>query len=191
MRKIVAVAHMTLDGILSGPQGDEDNMISWAMPGVQDSTPDFLATFAEFDTILLGRVTYEGLAQFWPTATGEFADRMNLTPKLVFSQGSLDKVAWGAFDNITLIKDNVAGEMQQRKAQPGKDMVIFASSKLIQSFTNAGLVDEYRLIVHPVLLGSGKRLFDNLLNRSNLTLLDAKPYPSGAALMRYAAVTAA
>ena len=66
MRKIIAVSHTTLDGIMSGPQGDEDNMVSWGMPGIMDTTPDFQTFFPEFDTILLGRVTYEGLSRFWP-----------------------------------------------------------------------------------------------------------------------------
>ncbi|MHB8778356.1 MAG: hypothetical protein ACYC6R_11435 [Anaerolineales bacterium] len=85
MRKKIAGLHITFDGIMSGSYGDENNMISWAMSGVQDSTPDFQEYLRSFGTILLGRVTYEGLSQFWPTATGEFADLMNLTPKTVFS----------------------------------------------------------------------------------------------------------
>src|SRR5687768_12519479 len=84
MRKIIAGLHITFDGIMSGPEGDEDNMVSWSMPGIIDSTPDFQASFHEFDAILLDRITYEGLSQFWPSQSGEFADFMNNTPKIVF-----------------------------------------------------------------------------------------------------------
>ncbi len=87
MRKFIAGVHTTFDGVMSGPEGDENNMIRWALAGVQDSTPDFQKFLGEVDTILLGRETYEGLAHFWPTATGAFADLMNYTPKIVFSRG--------------------------------------------------------------------------------------------------------
>lgn len=184
MRKIVAGLHTTFDGIMSGPAGDEDNMVSWGMPGITDSTPDFQSFFQEFDTILLGRITYDGLSQFWPFQSGEFADLMNKTPKIVFSR-MLPKVQWGSFDNISLINKNVETEVKKRKEQDGKDMIIFASSKLIQSFTNAGLIDEYRIVVHPVILGSGKRLFDNIQGRHGLRLESTKPYNSGAILLRY------
>jgi dihydrofolate reductase len=185
MRQIIVGVHMTLDGSMSGPKGDEDNIVSWGLPGIEDSTPDFQKYFESIDTILLGRVTYQGLAQFWPTATGEFADYMNNIPKIVFSKGGLDKVEWGAFDNISLIKENVEGEVKKLKEQAGKDMIIFASSKLVQSFTNAGLVDEYRIVVHPVILGSGKQLFDNINTRHDLKLKSVTPYKSGAVLFTY------
>jgi dihydrofolate reductase len=109
---------------------------------------------------------------------------MNHTPKIVFS-ATLSRVQWGAFNNISLINKNVEREVKRLKEQKGKDMIIFASSKLIQSFTNAGLIDEYRIVVHPVILGSGKQLFDNIRARHNLKLESAKPYDSGAILLRY------
>ena len=188
MKKIIVGLHTTFDGIMSGPSGDEDNMVSWGMPGVIDSTPDFQNSFQEFDTILLGRVTYEGLSQFWPTQSGEFADLMNNTPKIVFST-TLSKVKWGAFDNISLINKNIEAEVKKLKKKKGKNMIVFASSKLVQSLTNMGLVDEYRIVVHPVILGNGKRLFDNIKARSDLKLESAKPYKSGAILLRYVLVS--
>jgi dihydrofolate reductase len=185
MRKIIASVHITLDGILSGPAGDENNMISWAMPGVQDSTPDFQKYLGDMGTILLGRTTYEGLSQFWPTAEGEFADLMNLTPKIIFSRGDLKEVKWGNFDTISLINNHVEDEVRKIKAQPGKDMMIFASSKLVQNFTSAGLIDEYRIVVHPVILGSGLPLFENIEGKRDLKLKSVTPYPSGAVLIQY------
>lgn len=113
---------------------------------------------------------------------------MNKTPKLVFSR-MLSKVHWGAFDNITLINKDVEAEVKRQKEQQGKDMIMFASSKLLQSFTNAGLIDEYRIVVHPVILGSGKRLFENIKSRHDLKLESAKPYNSGAVLLRYGIAT--
>ena len=184
MRKIVAGLHTTFDGIMSGPEGDEDNMVSWGMPGIIDSTPDFQSSFQEFDTILSGRITYEGLSQFWPTQSGEFADLMNNTPKIVFST-TLSDVQWCAFKNISLIGKYVVEQVKKLKERQGNDMVLFASAKLIQSLTNDGLIDEDRIVVHPVLLGSGKRLFDNIKARHDLKLESAKPYPSGAILLRY------
>jgi len=80
---------------------------------------------------------------------------------------------------------NVEANVKRLKEQNGKDMIMFASSKLVQSFTNAGLIDEYRIVVHPVILGSGKRLFDNIKARRDLKLESAKPYKSGAVLLRY------
>lgn len=170
---------------MSGPKGDEDNMVSWALPGVQDSTPDFQKHFESVETILLGRVTYEGLSQFWPT--GEFADYMNNIPKIVFSRGGLDKVQWGTFNNISLIKSNVEEDVKNLKKQNGKNMILFASAKVIQSFTNAGLIDEYRVVLHPVILGSGKQLFENIKSRRDLKLKGVTPYPSGAILLTYQA----
>ena len=185
MRKIIVGVHMTLDGRMSGPEGDEDNIVSWGLPGITDSTADFQSYFEAIDTILLGRVTYQGLSQYWPTATGEFADYMNNITKIVFSRGGLDKVEWGAFENISLIHENVEAEVKRLKEQAGKDMIIFASSKLVQSFTNAGLIDEYRIVVHPVFLGSGKRLFDHIETRHDLKLKSVTPYQSGAVLLTY------
>ena len=184
MRKIIATVHMTLDGIMSGPESDVDNMVSWGMPGVIDSTPDVQNSFQEFDTILLGRLNYEGLSQFWPSQSGEFADFMNNTPKIVFST-TLSKVRWGAFDNIPFINKDVEAEVIKLKERDGKNMILFASSKVVQSFTNAGLIDEYRVVLHPVLLGSGKRLFDDIKVRCDLKLESVKPYNSGATLLRY------
>ena len=90
-------------------------------------------------------------------------------------------------ENISLINKNVEAEVKKIKEQKGKDMIIFASSKLVQSFTNVGLIDEYRIVVHPVLLGSGKRLFDGIAARKDLNLESTKTYPNGAVLLRYVA----
>jgi dihydrofolate reductase len=183
MRKVIVSVHTTLDGCMSGPIGDLDNL-DWLYPRVEELSEDVLDLLKTWDTILMGRVTYEGLAQYWPTATGEFADQMNTTPKIVFSKTPM-KVEWGKWDNISLIHENVAEEVKKMKQQPGQDMVIFASSKLVQSFTNLGLIDEYKILVHPVILGSGKRLFEDIEDRHNLKLVNTKTYKGEAVLLDY------
>lgn len=182
MRKLISVLHIMFDGVMSGPQGDEDNMV--AMPGITDSIADVQASFQEFDTILLGRITYDGLSQFWPFQSGEFADLMNKTPKIVLSR-TLNKVQWGDFDNISVINKDVKEEVKNLKERNGRDMIISASANLLQNFTNDDLIDEYRIVVHPILLGSGKRVFDHINARKDLKLESIKPYPSGAVLFRY------
>ena len=95
------------------------------------------------------------------------------------------KVKWGKWDNISLIHENVAEEVKKMKQQPGQDMVIFASAKLVQSFTNLGLIDEYKILVHPVILGSGKRLFEDIRDRHDLKLVNTKTYKGEAVLLDY------
>src|SRR5258708_28005379 len=157
MRKIIVSIDLTLDGRVSGPHEELD----WAFPGVDESQPDKDEFLRSVDTILLGRVTYEGLAGYWPDQSGEFADWMNKTPKIVFSNAPI-KVAWGKWDHISLIHDHVTEEVKRLKQQAGRDMVIFGRVNLVQGFTNLGLVDEFRLGVHPVVLEGGNLLFDIL-----------------------------
>lgn len=92
---------------------------------------------------------------------------------MVFAHpGSLKEVKWGKWNTITLNEEGIEGKVRQLKQMEGKNMVIFASSKLVQSFANAGFIDEYRILVHPVILGTGKRLFESIKNRHSLTLVD-------------------
>jgi dihydrofolate reductase len=179
MRKVIVSINTTADGYVSGPAGDEDNL-EWATPNIDGATPDVQDLIDDVDTILLGRATYQGFAGYWPTQTGELADRLNTTPKIVFSRGGLTEVPWGDFGNARLIDRDVEAEVARLKEQPGKDMVTFGSPNLVQSFTAAGLVDQFRLIVHPVFLGSGIRLFGELDKARPLRLVEAKPYPAGA-----------
>ena len=189
MRKVIVSVQASLDGFISGtgPEGDPKNL-DWIMPGVAESTPYVQDLLGKAGTILMGRVTYWGLSQFWPDQTGDFADLMNKTPKIVFSKsGELKKAEWGKWNNITLIGKGAEEQVRKLKEQPGQDMVIVASSKLVQSFTNAGLIDDYRIFVHPVILGSGKRLFENIESRHGLKLVDTIKYAGGCELLHYAA----
>jgi dihydrofolate reductase len=132
-------------------------------------------------------VTYQIMANFWPSATDDTApgaDRMNNVPKVVFSK-TLDKVEWGKWNNARLVKENVAQEITKMKQQPGKDMVIYGSANLVQNFTQLGLIDEYQLLVHPIILGSGKPLFKGMAQPVNLKLLETKTFKNGVVVLYY------
>ncbi len=191
MGKIIASASVTFDGIFSGPSGDEDNMVSWALPGVQETGMDNLHLFQRVDAILMGRVTYEGLSGFWPTQEGEWGDAMNKTKKYVAAgKGSLKDVQWGNYpDTIELIDGNVEQHVQDIKKEIKGDIAIPASSKLVQSLLNAGLIDEFHTIVHPVILGSGKPYLANIESRHDLKVMYTKFYEqSGCMLFHYQVV---
>ena len=190
MGKIIASVSITWDGILSGPSGDEENMISWAMPGVQETVMDNLAMFQKADALLMGRVTYEGFAGFWPTQQGDWADAMNKTKKYVAaSKGRLKEVQCGNYANtIELIDGDVEQRVQELKKKIKGDMIIPASSKLVQSLLNAGLLDEFHTILHPVLLGSGKRYFDDIESRHDLKVMYTRYYEQSGCMLFHSQV---
>ncbi|MBD0384836.1 dihydrofolate reductase family protein [Paenibacillus sedimenti] len=188
MGKIIASVSCTLDGVFTGPQGDENNMVSWALPGIMESVNDNLAMFQNADAILMGRVTYEGFAGFWPFQEGEFADAMNKTPKYVATRNrELTEVQWGEYgDTISLL----AGDLNQRiaglKSEIRGDIVVPASAGLVQSLLNAGFVDEINMLIHPVILGSGKKYMESIAARNDLKLLSTQLYEtSGSMRLRY------
>lgn len=188
MGKIIANVSSTLNGIFTGPKGEEDNMVSWAMPGIIDSTNDGLALFQKADAILMGRITYEGFASYWPFQEGDWADAMNKTQKFVATNNSeFTEVHWGDYDDtITLINSDVMSNVRELKREIKGDIIVPASAGLVQSLINAVLLDELRIIIHPVILGSGKRYFDNIETRHDMKLIETKLYEtSGSMLMRY------
>lgn len=188
MGKIIASASVTFDGIFSGPHGDEDNMISWALPGVQETIMDNLRLFQTAEAILMGRVTYEGLSGFWPTQEGDWADAMNKTKKYVAaSKGGLKEVHWGNYaDTIELIDGDVEKRVEALKEDLQGDILIPASSILVQRLLNAGLIEEFHTIVHPVVLGSGKRYLNDIEARHDLRVMYTKFYEqSGCMLFHY------
>lgn len=186
MRKVIASEFVAIDAFMVGPNED----MSWVTDNfdVEGMGKDIGDLMSSVDTILLGRVTYEIMANFWPTATMKDdpgADQMNNTHKIVFSK-TLKNAPWGKWNNARVVKDNITEEIQKLKQQPGKDMVIYGSASIVQTFTSLGLIDEYWLWVHPVVLGSGKPLFKNTSDRTNLKLLESKTFSSGIVLLRYA-----
>jgi dihydrofolate reductase len=188
MGKVIASASVTLDGIFSGPKGDEDNMISWALPGVQETSMDNLHLFQNAEAILMGRVTYEGLSGFWPTQEGDWGDAMNKTKKYIAARkGNLKDVQWGNYaDTIQRMDGDVEKHVANLRKELNGDLLIPASSKLVQSLLNVGLIDEFHTIVHPVILGSGKRYLDDIDSRRDLRVMYTKFYEqSGCMLFHY------
>jgi len=190
MRKIVVSEFMSLDGVMQAPGGkDEDTEGGFAQGGWtwpywhDDIGAEFARVMSESDAFLLGRKTWQihGGA-FEPMAEGDpFGDVMNGMPKYVVSTTLKDASAWR---NSTLISDNVVDQVRALKAQPGKNIVIDGSSVLVHTLAQHDLIDEYHLIVYPVVLGGGKRVFAEG-PRLSLRLVEAKPLPTGVVLTHY------
>jgi dihydrofolate reductase len=184
MRKIFVTEFVSLDGVMEDPGGAEKFVHGgWTMPYWSDEICKF--KFDELlasDALLLGRVTYQGFAAAWPSRTDEagFAQRMNSLPKYVVST-TLDKAEW---NNSHLVKGNIAKEVSKLKQQPGQDIMVAGSNRLVHSLMQHDLVDEYRLLVYPVVLGSGKRLFGEA-DKATLRLVETRMFSSGVVLLRY------
>ena len=184
MRKIIVSNMVTADGFFEGL----DHELDWHR--VDSEFNEYSADLLNsVDTLLFGRVTYEGMLSYWTTpaviATDPIiAGHMNDTAKIVFSR-TLNKVGWGKWDNARLVKDNIGAEISKLKQQPGKDMVVFGSGSIVSMLTQLGLVDEIRIGVNPVVLGSGKSLFAGVAKRVNLNLLRTKTFKSGLIVLFY------
>lgn len=175
-RRVVASTYVTLDGYIDEPG-------KWSFPFWSQEASDFKARelFAS-DALLLGRITYEGFAAAWPTmeGTGDFGARMNGMPKYVASR-TLDTATW----NATIIKGDVAEAVGRLKQQDGGDLLIGGSGQLIDYLSGHDLIDEYRLMVHPIVLGGGeKRLFRHAPRRT-LELVDNVTFPTGVTVLTY------
>ena len=186
MRKIVVSEFVSLDGVVEDPGGAEKfKHGGWSFKFRDDQVPKYkLDELEASDALLLGRVTYEGFAKAWPSVKDDvgFADKMNNMSKYVVST-TLKKLDW---NNSRLIKSNVAEEVKKLKQQPGKDILVYGSGKLVNTLLKHDLVDELRLMVHPVVLGSGRRLFDDSAETMKiLKLEDSKTFPSGVVLLSY------
>jgi dihydrofolate reductase len=186
MRKVIVSEFVTLDGVMEDPGGAEKTERGgWSFKFMSPESGKYkLDELFACDGLLLGRVTYQGFAKAWPSMKDEvgFADKMNGLPKYVVST-TLDKVEW---NNSRLVKGNVAEEVKKLKQQPGKDILVYGSAELVKTLMKHDLVDEYRLMVHPVVLGSGKRLFGDTVGATKvLTLADSKAFGSGVVLLTY------
>jgi dihydrofolate reductase len=174
MGNIVVSEFITVDGVIEDPGGAEGSAHGGWSGNFQSGPEGGKFKFEELiaaDALLLGRVTYEGFAAAWPTmeGTGEFGEKMNSMPKYVVST-TLGRAEW---NNSTILRGDLADEVRKLKEQVDGDVVIFGSAQLAQSLIEHDLIDEYRLMVYPILLGSGKRLFAEADNTSNLLLVDA------------------
>lgn len=179
MRKVIVSVFVSLDGYISDNKGDTN----WFMNN--DAINAYsLNILNATDTMLLGRKTYELFRGYWTTANEPGSKELNTMEKVVFSR-TLDSVDWGDWGNARLVKDDIAGEVKRLKALPGKDMVIFAGASIISTFRKLKLIDEYRLLLHPVVLGGGLPLFEREDERMNLKLLHAAPLADGVVLLTY------
>lgn len=184
MRKVIVFNRVSLDGFFAGPNGESHEWF------INDHEVDKAAhKMMQPDTILFGRITYQIFENYWPKVTTDpnapkearaTAEELNDMTKLVFSK-TLKEVTW---QNSTLMKGNLADEVRELKQGNGPDMVIFGSGTIVQQLTDEGLIDEYLLVVTPVILGAGKSFFKAVKKR-NLKLLETKDFKSGNVVLHY------
>jgi dihydrofolate reductase len=175
--RVVATEYVSLDGVFEEPG-------QWSGPFFNDEAAEFkLAELQASDALLLGRKTYEGFAAAWPSMTDEagFAEKMNTMPKYVVST-TLDRVEW---PGSRLINGDLAAEVRRLKQEPGKDLLLSGSAQLFNALMQANLIDQYRFMLHPVVLGKGKRLFGEGVQEKSLQLTLTKPFRSGIVILEY------
>jgi dihydrofolate reductase len=184
MRKLVVFNNVTLDGYFTGVNGD----FSWAHSENEDA--EFNAFVADNASgggeLLLGRITYEIMAGYWPTATAIkndpiVAEGMNSMPKVVFSR-TLDRVSWS---NTTLVKGNIASKVRRMKQEPGPGMAILGSGSIVAQLALEGLIDEYQVVVNPVVLGKGRTMFDGVKEKLTLKLTKTRTFGNGKVYLCY------
>jgi dihydrofolate reductase len=181
MRRVFVFNLVSLDGYFEGPNRE----IDWHNVDAEfnEYAIDMLNSV---DTLLFGRVTYELMASYWPTPSATtndpiVAEKMNSLPKIVFSR-TLDKVEW---NNTRLVKDNIEEKIKKMKQRPGKDMMILGSGSIVTEFAQRGLIDEYLIMVNPIVLGNGKPLFQGIKDRLKLKLLKTRTFRNGNVLLYY------
>jgi|SRR5579859_797072 len=185
MRNLVVTEYVTLDGVMEDPGGGEKGGHGgWSGPFWSEEASRFKydELFAA-DALLLGRITYQGFAQAWPNmqGTGDFGERMNGMAKYVVSS-SLKQLDW---NNSHLITGDIAQAVSNLKQLPGQDILVEGSAQLVSLLLQHDLVDEYRLMVHPIVVGGGKRLFPEGDQRKTLKLASSRPFSSGIIVLSY------
>ena len=185
MGRIVVTEFVSLDGVMEDPGGSENfAQGGWSFKISRGDEGDKFKLDEAFasEALLLGRVTYEGFAEAWPSRDGEFADKFNNMPKYVVSS-TLDEPEW---NNSTVLKGDLAEEVGKLKREHDGDIVVHGSARLVQTLIEHDLVDELRLMVYPVVLGSGKRLFGDTSDKKPLRLVDSKVVGDGVTILTYA-----
>jgi len=179
MRKVVSWLFISLDGVVEAPN-------EWQFDVFDEDMGAAIGSLMKAeDAILMGRVTYQEFGSYWPTSTDEpFASHINTTPKYVVST-TLDKAEWGKWDQPTLIKGNLAKEINKLKKQSGKNITVSGSPTLVRSLIQENLLDELQLMVHPVIVGKGKRLFTEDVDLKRLKLIDSKVTTTGVVIVTY------
>ena len=188
MSRVVVINHVTLDGVMQGPgRPDEDTRDGfehggWALPSNDDVMGAAMGErMAASGGLLFGRRTYEDLLRFWNTQESPFRDALNNAPKYVASRRLREPLPW---PNSTLLGGDVGDAVSDLKERAAKDLVIMGSGELIQSLLPSGLIDEYLLMIHPLVLGSGRRLFPDGISQT-LRLVDSKATTKGVLLATY------
>jgi dihydrofolate reductase len=186
MRRLIASEFVTLDGVIEAPGHEQhrDGKNAWALRVTSEEQQRFKAEeLYAADALLLGRVTYQIFAAFWPSAPGDedFAKGMNGIRKYVVSR-TLREAQWS---NTVILRGDIVDEVSKLKGQRGGDILVFGSADLVNSLMSQDLIDEYRLLVFPVVLGSGKRLFREESDTSHLRLVRSKAFSSGTVLLTY------
>jgi len=185
MRKLISFTQVTLDGYFTGRNGD----LGWAHERPQDA--EWNAFVAENASgggqLLFGRITYELMVSYWPTPAARandpvVAEGMNNLPKVVFSR-TLNKASWS---NTRLVKGDLGTEVRKLKHEPGKDMVILGSGSIVSQLAEAGLIDEYQIVVKPVALGEGRTMFEGIKQKLSLKLTKTRAFSNGNVLSSYA-----
>lgn len=179
MRKVVAQTFLTLDGVMEAPE-------KWQLANNlfdEEMGKFVLAGYTAADALLLGRLTYQEFASFWPSQSDAdpFAEKINGLPKFVVSK-TLKTLEW---KNSRLLTGDVAEEVAKLKQQPGRDILIPGSAQLVSGLTPHRLVDEYQLLIHPVVVGKGKRLFKEGIEPTLMRLVDTKTFGTGAVALTY------
>ena len=184
MQKLVVFNQVSLDGYFAGANGD----ISWAHSADDDA--EWNAFVAENASgggqLLFGRITYELMAGYWPTPQAikndpVVAEGMNSMPKVVFSR-TLDKASW---NNTKLVKSDIASEIRKMKKEPGNGMAILGSGNIVSQLAHEGLIDEFQIVVVPVVLGKGKTMFDGVREKLNLKLTNSRAFSNGKVVLCY------
>lgn len=187
MRKIIATEFYSVDGMMSDPEDQMDWVTADFGPDMAEAVE---SEYTRADTLFLGAVTYRIMAAYWPTAAtnpdagegdAEFASTMNNIKKIVFSKTALAP-EWSHSEFRPEIN---ADDIREMKGASGKDMLIAGSASIVRQFTELGLIDEYHLLLHPTILGSGKPLFRGVKGRHDLKLLEARALDNGVVMLRY------
>jgi dihydrofolate reductase len=178
MRKLIVFNHITLDGYFV----DINGSMNWAKAGQDD--PEYNAFVGENasgdGTLLFGRVTYDLMIKYWPTPMAQqhnpvVAEGMNKMPKFVFSR-TMEQASW---NNTAVVKGDLVSEVRKMKQQPGNGMVILGSGSIVVQLAPAGLIDEYQVVVNPIILGKGRTMFEGVKEQLNLKLIKTRSFKSG------------
>lgn len=183
MRKIIVSEYITLDGVVEAPGGEPGHPhTGWTIPHHSDEMVEYkLAETDETSALLVGRRTYEGFAQAWPERTGDFADHLNSIPKYLVSTTKTSAPEWNNSAVVSKVPDDVVA----LKNSEGGNIGVAGSGRLVQTLLAHGLVDELRLLVFPVILGSGDRLFADSPDPLKLNLVDVRKFPNDVVLQTY------